>query len=227
MAFKVQKGQYTDDKRTGQYYEGKEIILTKSSGQPIKKARHNRDWWPEEKRIEAATVFAVTRNYENTHKLVGIPVRVLKKMAMEPWWSQIIEKVRVEKNEVLDDKITDALDKALDIVLDRYEHGEHVYDRSAKKYRRDPVKIKDISHMTQGLFDKRQLIRNKPTAVTEKVSTDERLKKLKENFEKLAHSVGINPKREIIDGSSQREDEKEVPKETKANVQEQTKQEAG
>lgn len=224
MAFKVQTGKtkFSDDKRTGHFYEGKEIILTKSSGPPIKKARHNRDWWPEEKRIEAATVFAVTRHFENTHKLVGIPVRVLKKMAMEPWWSQIIEKVRVEKNEVLDDKITDALDKALDIVLDRYEHGEHVYDRSAKKYRRDPVKIKDISHMTHGLFDKRQLIRNKPTNVTEKVSTNERLKKLKENFEKLAHSVGINPKGEIIDGISQREIKEEIPKETETDVQKQT-----
>lgn len=199
MAVKTQGNQVGASKRTGYYYEGKEIVLTKNSGRPTKQAHHNKKWWPEDKKIEAATAFAVLRDYKKVSKLTGIPESALRKFKDEPWWFEIIKKVRKEKNEVLDDKITDALDKVTDIVLDRFDNGEVFIDRKTGETYRLPVRIKDIAYMTSVLFDKRQIIRGEPTTRTETLSRDQKLQELKETFENLAKSKGINPKREVIE----------------------------
>ncbi len=147
-------------------------------------------------------MWAATRNLSAVHKLTGVPVKVINGWRDEVWFQEVCSKVRREKNDVLDAKITQALDKTVDILLDRYEHGEMVYDRTAKAYRRDPVRVKDIAYMTNVIFDKRQILRGKPTSRTESVSSDTKLKELKENFEKLAKSKEINPESKPIEGKA-------------------------
>ena len=199
MAIKTQGKQVGASKRTGYFYEGKEITLTGNSGRPTKQGHHRKGWWPEDKRIEAATLFAVMRNYKMVSKHTGIPETQLRKWKDELWWYEIIKKVRKEKNEVLDDKLSDALDKATDIVLDRFENGEVFMDRKTGEMYRLPVKVKDIAYMTSVMFDKRQIIRGEPTSRTESISNERKLEELKNTFEKLAKSKGINPQREVIE----------------------------
>lgn len=216
MAVKTQGNQVGPLKRTGYFYEGKEITLTKNSGRPTKQAHHNKKWWPEDKKIEAATAFAVMRDYKQVSKLTGIPEGTLRKFKDEPWWYEVLKKVKKEKNEVLDDKITDALDKVADIVLDRFDNGEVYYDRKTGETYRIPVRVKDIAYMTSVLFDKRQIIRGEPTTRTETMSRDQKLEALKETFENLAKSKGINPKREVIEHGTD-EQEQTGSEETQAD----------
>ena len=77
------------EKRTGHFYEGKEIALTKQVGP---KLRSNGAWQPEEKRIEAATVYAVTKDLVATEELTGISRGILKTYMDKPWWNEIISK---------------------------------------------------------------------------------------------------------------------------------------
>jgi hypothetical protein len=185
---------------TGYFYEGKEIALEKKSGYPTKLARHKGDWWPEDKRIEAATVYAVTKNFEQTSLLVKIPVSVLRRMAVLPWWSETVAKVIKGRNEALDAKITDTLDKTLDLIQDRLENGETYYNTKREATYKLPVRAKDAAVITSVLFDKRQLIRGEATTRSETITSDQKLLALKENFEKLARSKQINPNSEPIEG---------------------------
>lgn len=198
MAFRTK--QTSTDKLTGYFYEGREIVLTKKQGQSVKKPHHQGAWWPEDKRIEAATLFAVTRNYEKVQDLTGIPARILKEFAMEPWWDHIISQVKQQKNDVLDAKITEALDRALDVINDRLKHGEVYVDRKTLKEYRVPVSSKTAAITTDLLFDKRQLLRGEATSRSESLGQEQRLLQLKEQFERLATSKQINPKSEPIEG---------------------------
>lgn len=195
-------------KRTGYYYvdedgNSKEIALHKTSGPPIKKPRHNGSWYPDEVKLEAATVFAVTRNVEKTAELTKVYPYVIRKWQQEAWWAEIISRVRKEKNEVLDAKITQVLDGVLDLITDRVENGEYIMDRKTKELHRLPMRAKDAAVVTEVLFDKRQLIRGEATSLTDKVSESDKLAQLQKNFERLAQSKGINPKGEIIDGKAE------------------------
>ena len=185
------------EKCTGYFYEGKEIALTKQVGP---KVRSKTSWQPEEKRIEAATIFAVTKDLNATEELTGIPRGILKTYVDKPWWSEIISKVKKEKNELLDAKISQILENSLDQIEDRINDGEYYIDRKTKAVTRIPVRTKDLAMATDILFDKRQLIRGEATVLVESITTEQRLLQLKENFERLAVSKGINPNGEIIDG---------------------------
>lgn len=187
-------------KKSGYFYENREIALHKAPGNPTKRRTHNFNWWPEDKKLEAATLWAVTRNLDQVKELSGIPVAHLKKMMNEPWWDEIVRKVRKEKNEVLDAKITDMLEQTMDLVIDRIQRGEYQYDKKSGEFVRIPMKARDAAVSAAILFDKRQLIRGEATSRTESVSPDEKLNQLAENFKRLAQSKGINPEGEVIDG---------------------------
>lgn len=187
-------------KCTGYFYEGKEIVLTKQVGIPIKKDRHNMKWWPDAKKIEAATLYAVLRDFKEVQKLTGIPWKVVESWTVEPWWAETINKCLKLRNEELDGKITIALDKSLDILLDRLEHGEIYIDRKTKSPYRVPMSTKAVTLAADIFFDKRQLIRGEATTRTESITQEQRLLALKDQFEKLARSKGINLISEPIEG---------------------------
>lgn len=189
-------------KITDYYFEGKQIALTGQPGYPTKLARHNGDWWPEAKRVEAATVFAVVRDLEKTSNLVKIPIKDLKFFQDQPWWDEYIARVVKGKNDVLDAKITEVLDQALDVIKDRLENGEVTYNAKTGEERRLPVRARDAATVAAVLFDKRQLIRGEATSRSETLSPEAKLANLKENFEKLAKSKGINANAEIIEGEA-------------------------
>lgn len=196
-------------KKTGYFYEDQEISLEKKAGKPTKLIRHQGSWWPDDKKLEAATVYAVVRNWEKTADLVKIDVKSLQKMAQNAWWDEIVIKVIKGKNDELDAKITQTLDKALDLIQDRLDHGEEHYNTKTGSTYRLPVKARDVAVITSVLFDKRQLIRGEPTSRTENLSTEQKLAILKENFEKLAKSKGINTNSEIIEGEAHESSEGE------------------
>lgn len=198
-------------KQSGYFYEGREISLSGQAGYPTKLPRHKGNWWPQDKKIEAATVFAVTRNFERTSDLVKMPVATLKRMATEAWWFETIEKVKKGRNDALDAKITETLDHTLDLIQDRVLNGESHYNSKKEEIYKLPLKAKDAAIVTSILFDKRQLIRGEATTRTEAVTSEQKLLALKDNFEKLARSKQINPNSEVIDAKFE-----ELPEELQA-----------
>lgn len=222
---------------TGYFYEGREIALSKQPGTPVKKKRHAQNWWPDTKKIEAATLYAVLRDFQKVSDLTGIPVHYIEPWVIEPWWDEIILKVKKEKNEKLDSVITEVLAKGLEIVEDRFANGEIMVDRKTKQEYRVPVNVKNVSIVIDAIFDKRQLIRGEATTRTEVIDSEKKLEQLKNNFEKLAKSKLINPDAEPIEGliingtsegqspqqigsSNEQEKQAEQPKRPETGIQE-------
>lgn len=185
---------------TGYMYEGREIVLARTPGNRVKKARHSAKWWPDVKKIEVATLYAVLRDSKKINQLTDVPVSVIDNWINEPWFGDIVLKVRKERNEKLDSAITDVLAKGLEIVQDRFENGELMVNRRTGEEYRVPVNVKNVALVADIFFDKRQLIRGEATTRTETITQEQKLEKLKNNFEKLARSKLINPSAPIIEG---------------------------
>lgn len=183
--------------RTGYFYEGREIALTKRIGVKEKQPRHNTHWWPESNKIEAATLWAVTKDIEKVHKITTIPRWAIRRWMKEPWWDNVVNNVRKEQNELLDAKLTGVIHTAVDLIEDRIVNGEIVKDRKTGEEKREPVNVRTATYAMETTFRQRQLLRGEATQITSPETTDSKLAKLKEQFEKLAASKQVNTKQPL------------------------------
>lgn len=199
MAFKGDD--VSPEKKTGFTFRGKEIILSKTRGRPLAGlARKGMDKgiWPDQKYIEAATLFAVTGDMTVVEELTDIPYRTLMEWKKEEAFLTLLLEIREENDEKIDAKFTEILEKTLEQALDRLENGETFITKKGEVVH-VPPKLRDLTIAMNAIFDKRQLLRGKPTARTEKISTvADRLETLANQFEKIAQKAKLKTI-EVID----------------------------
>lgn len=146
--------------------------------------------FPEEKRVEAAAIYATTGSLPRTAELTGVPVGTLQYWRKQEDFQALLREVWAENNEKVDAKFTAIIEKALEGVLDRLENGD--YKLTARgELKRVPISAKDLSLVQAINVDKRQLLRGLPTSrsatgTTVEEKTVSRLEKLAETFENLA-----------------------------------------
>jgi hypothetical protein len=120
---------------------------------------------------------------------------------MQPWWKELEGEIRREENLELDSKLGKTINKALDLVNDRLENGDIVYNHKTGKSHRVPAKLRDITSTTTGLFDKRQILRKNPEEKTQhQQQFEDRLLKLAEQFAAFALGKPKENNEKVIEG---------------------------
>lgn len=143
---------------------------------------HETGHWKQSKKLEAVSTFLATGSNILTSQQTGVPLPTIEMWKNQDWWKDAIEAARSGENDKLDVKLTKAIDKALDAVMDRIENGDYVYDQKTGKVIRSSVKLRDVNASFNTLLDKRQLIRKLPTKITEASNTEAKLKQLAQQF---------------------------------------------
>jgi len=210
VAFRISKD-INPDKISGYTYQGLPIVIGKKRGRPPK-TKAKPTWYPMEKKVHAACLYAVTGNFEQVSKLVDIPTNQLKSMANEQWWDDVIKQVRHEENDQLTAKMTTFIDKSIDAMLERLENGDRVVNLKTGEIYSAPVRLRDMAIPVGILIDKRNLLRGEATSRTERLGQEEALDKLGKRFEAFAKKLNIKEP-EVIDvqpNEVQNEDEEQV-----------------
>ena len=138
--------------------------------------------WSEKKKNEALAFFVANGSITETSRAVQVPVSTLNKWKASDWWKDRIRDIQNEEYDKLDVKLSKALDKALDQVMNRIEHGDHIYDPRTGAIRQIPAKLRDVNNAFNSIMDKRQLIRKQPTKIVEQQSTAAQLANLANQF---------------------------------------------
>ncbi len=193
-------GRIPPEAKTGLTYKGEEILLMKSRGRPA--MSHHRSlpvkpgYYSEEKKKEAALVYAASLNFTRTADLTGVSINYLKKWRHEPWFLEILEEVRQENDDRLDQKFDAVLEKSIDGILDRIENGNIQLNQKTGEKVRIPASLRELTNAHSTILDKRQLLRGKPTTRTADSSSG-KLEQLAKEFLKIAGTKFKEP--EIID----------------------------
>lgn len=173
-------------------FRGKEIVLSKTRGRPFSglvKKGMEKGMYPEQKRIEAATLYAATGNMARVSELSGVPLHLVRTWRRTDWFQDLLREIWEENNEKIDAKFTQIIEKSLEQIQDRLENGD-VHVLKTGEIIRKPISAKDLSLVSAINVDKRQLLRGLPTARTEAAgATDKninRLERIAETFENLA-----------------------------------------
>lgn len=202
MAFVSSSPNTLPEKRTGFTFRGQEIVLSKTHGRPMTGIRKKAGWYPDAKRIEVVTLFACLGNPLTISELANVPVHTIREWSKTPWFKELLEEIRTENNEKLDAKFTQIVEKAQDCILERIENGDSVLKRSGEVVK-VPLKARDLAAIGSLTVDKRQIIRNKPTSISQSVESgavnEDKLKLLAKTFIELVNKK--ESKEIVIEGS--------------------------
>lgn len=160
------------------------------AGKTRLKKKHG--WWPEEKRIEVASLFAagVTSSRE-LERLTGVPDTAIREWRTKDWWPELLETIHATVDHETVSKLTKIVDKSLELVQDRLNNGDYVVNMKTGQVFRKPVSVRDATVVASTVVDKRQLLRGKATSRSEKVSVDDRLTKLALEFKRFAEAKDV------------------------------------
>ena len=153
-----------------------------------KKVRpHDPGHWDKRKQLEAVTTYLATGNMAETSRLINVPKGTIDKWKTSDWWKDLIEEIQSGEGQKQDNKMSKVIDKALDTLVERIESGDYQYDQKTGRLVKVPLKARDLERVASGLFDKRQLIRKKPTNIkVDDLNQSARLLKLAEQFAAFA-----------------------------------------
>ena len=187
----IETGNLKPEETTGLKYKDKAIIMQKQRGGDTTKKRRAvpAHYIPEEKKIEAATLFAAMGNFKRVAALAKIPEKIVRRWGQEDWWFRILADVKRDESFGMDKKMSTIVDKALDKLVDRIEGGDYVYDIRQGKAVPIPMSGRDLSIVTGTVFDKRQLLRGDATKIVAAVNSEEHLLKLANKFIEAARQV--------------------------------------
>lgn len=156
---------------------------------------------PYEKVFHFLKVYSETGNAMRSAREAEVGLDTARNWLNASYSEQIINLCKIEQQKLLDSKLTGLLEEVLAQISDRLEKG----DFSAKG-ERVPVQIRFLLQALTTLYDKRALLRGDPTSRVEKVTTEQRLKRLSKRFEELPKPT----KDFIVEGLSTAADKEEV-----------------
>lgn len=166
-----------------------------------------RGWWPQEKKVEVATLFAAGMESPlELERITRVPAPTIRDWRREEWFHELLEDINVEHDKKIVGKLGNIVDKALDQIQDRINSGDYQYNRKTGEVTRVPAKLRDLTTATSTIVDKRQLLRGKATSRTEKVDADGRLAKLAAEFRKFVGAKDITKEVEILPNNGEGQD---------------------
>lgn len=169
-------------------------------------------WWGEKKKIEVVTTYLAMGNAPMTEGVTGVPRGTIRQWKLQPWWKEMVEDIRNEEDAGLDVKLSKVIDKSLDAVLDRVENGDFIFDSKTGKFARKPVHMRDALNAVTQTYDKRNLLRGKPTSRVEKHNVQDNLANLAAEFAKFANAKTIQG--EVIEDTREEDTSGESPVES-------------
>lgn len=160
-------------------------------------------WWNESDRIKAAVAYALTGNAKRVEEITRIPAGTIRQWKTQPWWPQVIDRIRQEHDDELDVKFTGIIDKTIGVINDRLEKGDFLYDTKNEQLVRKPVGARDTALIASTFIDKRALLREKRKIHSEESAVMDRLKKLAKEFEGFVKARDVTSESERIPNASE------------------------
>ncbi len=129
--------------------------------------------------------FVVTGNIARTAVMHNMPEQTIRDWTKSEWGVELVGEIRDQKGEELDANLTKLIDAAFEQAQDRIEHGDYRVTKDGMLFR---VPMGGYQLVISGAtaYDKRQLHRNQPTAISGK---SEDMKALANEFAKLSDEM--------------------------------------
>lgn len=150
-----------------------------------------KDHWSDSQKLECVKTYLILGNLTLTASALGIPHNTVKTWKKSEWWKTIENELMVQEDLQLGDRLKKIVNRSYDVIEDRMENGDFVYDQKTGQMRRKPVAMRDAHKVGLDLQQRRdELVRRHIEG--ESISTDKiekTLNELAKRFEDIANGV--------------------------------------
>lgn len=144
--------------------------------------------WPVEKKIEAVTTYLALGNLRQVAAVTGVSHGMIKQWRIAPWWKELEAEIIASRRIASGNKLSKIVDKSLDVIDDRLDNGDFVYNSKSGEVHRKPVTLRDATTAANALMQRAAIIEklNKDEAVVDATQTiQEQLVSLAAEFAKM------------------------------------------
>lgn len=150
-------------------------------------------WWSDRQKLEAVQTYLLLGNVAMTARVLKIPDDTMRRWYRTAWWKEITEQLKIEENLQLSARVKKIADKALDVVEERLDNGDWVYDQKTGELRRKGVSAKDAHKISMDIIDKRDRLNKQKTETSDEDSVDAKLSKLADTFAQMVNKKITSP----------------------------------
>lgn len=158
--------------------------------------------YSDSQKIEAVTTYLMLGSVKMTAAMLKINVNTIKLWRKSQWWKDIENDLRAQEDLQLSKRLQNIVTRSLDVIEDRMDNGDFVYDQKSGQMRRKPVSMRDASKVMLDLNERHDVLverhMTEQSVPTDKIENT--LAKLAEEFAKIANQVTANkPTVEVTD----------------------------
>ena len=155
--------------------------------------------WNPEKKAAAVTAYIALGNSELVEAITKIPSATIRAWRRMEWWKELEGVLREEEHSTLDSKLRRVVEKSLELVMDRLENGDFVFDQQSGQVVRKPVNLRDVHKVSTETIDRREILKRFSVKAIEKPSLENHIKELAAQFEQFTKSLRRPREVDVID----------------------------
>lgn len=155
--------------------------------------------YSDSQKIEALQTYLLLGSVRAAANALRIPEVTITSWKRQEWWQEMANDIRGQETIEVSNRMKKIISKSMELVEDRLEHGDFIYDQKTGKMKRKPVALRDIHRVTVDMIDRRERLNT-----TEKVQVHEdnvvsKLEKLAQQFAQFANKQDIKAPVEVTD----------------------------
>jgi len=152
-------------------------------------------------KIEAVTTYLMLGSLTLVSSVLKININTLKLWKKSEWWKEVERDLRTQQDLQLSKRLQNIVTRSLDVIEDRMERGDFVYDQKTGQMRRKPVNMRDAAKVMMDLNERAETLVDRHIQ-NESISTDkveQTLKNLADEFARIANQVTSKSAVEVTD----------------------------
>lgn len=157
--------------------------------------------YSDSQKIEAVTTFLMTGSLKMVSSMLKINYNTLKLWRKSQWWKDVELDLRTQQDLQLSKRLQNIVTKSLDVIEDRMENGDFVYDQKTGQMKRRPVNMRDAHRVMMDVQERSDVLierhMQEDSVTTDKIEAT--LNKLAEQFAQIASQVTAKKPVEVTD----------------------------
>src|SRR4030095_528452 len=114
-------------------------------------------WWSDVQKLDCVKTWMMTGNIAMSARILKIPEPTVRLWSRSTWWQECVEDLKSQDRLTMSHRLQKLVDKSLDVVADRLDNGDFVYDQKTGEMRRKPVAMRDAPKVAMDLENKRDI----------------------------------------------------------------------
>ena len=136
-------------------------------------------------KMEAVKLWLVVGNLRLVSTALDVPYATIRDWRYSNWWNSLSDEIKQESHIQLSGKLKKVAQKALEVMSDRLDNGDYVYNHKTGKIDRKEVNLRDATLAFNSLHDRE--VRLEATPQEEQKAVVDRLAALASKFEEIAN----------------------------------------